>query len=655
MLSHIVRKDIFVHPMIRRNKRKTFDPFLPVQSTWGRIVVVLCFAALLLPIYYQRIAAGLDPSWMYGCNLADPSGWKFGSSINLTYGPLGYLAYIMDVGTNIGVGTAIWICVYALNLLLLTYAVFHTLRDQCRLSILFSLSFLAVAYPLAADYYIAYLVLLAVALAWHDKRSALFFSVACALVVFGLFVKFSIAVANFAALFLYIMLRALREKRFPLGQFLILTLCPVAFSAAYLIYNPSLQGLADYVHYAAEISSGYSLAMSGWQGSMQQFALIWLLCGVYSYMSIIALIRHKYDGALLMLCCGLVFLAFKHALTRFSYAHIAWGAAGIAAVFSICTLFMNFDIVFDGLPFRRQSMQRSLTPAVICLFIVALLIPNFDNVGNQISRVRTLLYESKRIEPPVEGIMIPKDVLALIGDETVTVYPMELSVAAYNDIRFVPMPIFQAYTTYTAKLDERNAAFFEDAGTAPRYILFSCYSIDGRYPLWETPETMRAILENYIVVRRTDWCLPRPFGGEGTAPVLVLGRRENARALELQPGAAQTVPIRTEIPVPDEARLYAVSIQARLSRSGQLAKLLYRIPPLYLEMEYADGSTSSGRILLDVLQNDAVLINSLRQQDVISALTGQPPENPTSIRLTGGGLQYYSDQITVSFSAVSVH
>lgn len=641
--------------MIYRSKFKTFSPFLPVQSTWGRIAVVLCFGVLLLPIYYQRIAAGLDPSWMYVCNLAGPNGWKFGSYLNLTYGPLGYLTCIMDVGANIGVGTVIWLCIYALTLLLMTYAVFHTLRDQCRLSILFSLSFLAIAYPLPADYYIAYLVLLAVALAWHDKRSALFFSIACALTLFGLFVKFSIAVANFAALFLYIILRTLREKRFPLGQFSILLLCPVAFAAAYLIYNPSVQGLADYVHYAIEISSGYSLAMSGWQGSMQQFALIWLLCGIYLYMSIAAFIRHKYNGALLILCCGLVFLSLKHALTRFSDAHIAWGTAGIASVFSICTLFMDFDAIFDGLPFRRQNMQRSLTPAVICLFIVALLIPNFDNIGNQISRIRTLLYESKRIEQPVEGVMIPQDVLELIGNETVTVYPMELSVAAYNNIRFVPMPVFQAYTIYTAKLDEHNAKFFEDADISPKYILFSCYSIDGRYPLWETPETIRAILENYTIAKRPDWCLPRPFGGEGTAPVLILRRRERARVLELQPCAAQTVPIQAEIPVPDEAGLYAVSIQAQLSRSGELAKLLYKIPPLYLEMKYADGSTSSGRILLDVLQNDTVLINSLRQQDVISALTGQPLEKPVSIRLAGSGLKYYSDQITVSFSAVSVH
>jgi hypothetical protein len=61
------------------------------------------------------------------------------------------------------------------------------------------------------------------------------------------------------------------------------------------------------------------------------------------------------------------------------------------------------------------------------------------------------------------------------------------------------MPVLQAYCAYTPYLDARNAAYFQKGARAPTFIVFGLRTIDGRWPLIESPMAWTAIYENYDI------------------------------------------------------------------------------------------------------------------------------------------------------------
>ena len=96
------------------------------KETASRIGVIGLLAAqfvLSVPnvIYYLENTE-FDPSWRYFLNIANVEGLKFGRDIYFTYGPLGYLCYLMKLPENTLYywgGVAIWFCVFGMHLWLL--------------------------------------------------------------------------------------------------------------------------------------------------------------------------------------------------------------------------------------------------------------------------------------------------------------------------------------------------------------------------------------------------------------------------------------------------------------------------------------------------------------------------------------------------------
>lgn len=88
--------------------------------------------------------------------------------------------------------------------------------------------------------------------------------------------------------------------------------------------------------------------------------------------------------------------------------------------------------------------------------------------------------------------------LAALAGQSVHIHPLEASVAwAYPQLKWKPLPVFQAYSAYTAALDEANAAVLA-APDGPDRILASWGTIDGRYADWDPPAAMLAMACHYV-------------------------------------------------------------------------------------------------------------------------------------------------------------
>src|SRR5262249_32022537 len=95
--------------------------------------------------------------------------------------------------------------------------------------------------------------------------------------------------------------------------------------------------------------------------------------------------------------------------------------------------------------------------------------------------------------------VLPAEWLKTIGQESVVVFPWEISLCLANQLRCVPYPTLQMYSTYTPMLDRWSARRLREV--APRFAIASLASIDDRNMVWDCPETWATLFQGWEVLR----------------------------------------------------------------------------------------------------------------------------------------------------------
>ncbi|GAI03277.1 unnamed protein product, partial [marine sediment metagenome] len=80
--------------------------------------------------------------------------------------------------------------------------------------------------------------------------------------------------------------------------------------------------------------------------------------------------------------------------------------------------------------------------------------------------------------------------------DTVDIFPFEIVIPYIYNLNWNPRPIFQSYTVYNEQLNKINASHFEGE-KSPTKVIYSLYSIDGRYPIFDEPLVFQNLLKNY--------------------------------------------------------------------------------------------------------------------------------------------------------------
>src|SRR5438128_4422717 len=135
--------------------------FLQRDKKTLRLLALLLFLAcwiytalLTLPFTYGMPTINLDGSYGFGSNYFSDAGFRYGSDLIFTYGPLGYLFYPEDIGNHIVIANVIRGAVWALLLVHLVL-LYRVGMNGFAKALLFMVAIIPISIPLLYhfDYY----------------------------------------------------------------------------------------------------------------------------------------------------------------------------------------------------------------------------------------------------------------------------------------------------------------------------------------------------------------------------------------------------------------------------------------------------------------------------------------------------------------------
>lgn len=227
-----------------------------------------------------------------------------------------------------------------------------------------------------------------------------------------------------------------------------------------------------------------------------------------------------------------------------------------------------------------------------------------------------------------------------VGHATVDIVSYEQGVLFLNRLNWRTRPVFQSYSAYTASLLAANAAFFSSQA-APTFIIFKLQTIDDRFPTLDDADAMQVILRHYeaVLIEKSYLLLRRkPWTDDNAANAM-----EQLLARNISFGEDVDIAHMT-------GECHLLSLHIRYSLAGQFRQLLYKSPPVYLELKNTDGASYRYRIIPAMTPSGFILNPLLHTQgDFIRWHAGTRLQRVASFRLVvkRGEAKYFASTIAV--------
>jgi hypothetical protein len=374
---------------------------------------------------------------------------------------------------------------------------------------------------------------------------------------------------------------------------------------ALIISCTSTPLFVEYFVNGLEISSGYSSAMALTGGSTSLVLALFELLAA-SVFIVVAIRQGRLSVCLAS--AWMLLLAFKAAFVRADWGHIPifltlaplvflllldqtkegrW-KTGLQAVQGVALAgILFFTLKQEGIGAVTSTLQPSRVYAGILAYV------------HRDQTVAALLQESNK---QLQGERLPAKILKDIGNQRVDVFPWEISVMAINPLNWVPRPILQSYSAYTPALDALDQANYRLQQRD--YILYHYDRIDTRHPFFDEPHTFFELLCRYGSAEPEVSFLPLP-----TLPHAFLLKPRLASAcststrLSLASIAWEEVRV---LPV-QPGKLTRVYLNIEYSLLGKLTKILFRIPAVWINVTYEDGTSEKLHILQETAQDGLLL------------------------------------------------
>ena len=621
---------------------------MPVKQVSLALVGALYLFFISFPELPLPLQPGLDPSSMYAINQAKVQHLHFGSEIIHQYGPLGYLLFPQDVGSNLldafrfGVGLALLIAALAGLALFRCASVLRGLLFIGGLTVALRINCLVYwTLGASAEYRVFFAILLALALALNARRGYALALLATVLAAATLLMKLSLGTASAVTVAMYVLIERVRGRLAWKGIMLYAAGYVVAVAALFVLTGNRIGDLGRFIFYSVEIIRGS--AATSLPGPLSEVLL------AATCVAVLALILFRSTTpslrAVAWLALPALLVVYKHAFVRHDFHALNFFAVflGCSAVFALfADTGRDGARVAGGVLLSLAAATAVLadrthpTPA-LALFDPTEGLARMRAYADWDSLHRMMTTQSTE---ELRQRTLPPDLQSRLGGHTVDVVPYEVSYVAANRLRWHPRPLFQSFFVSTPALDALNAAHF--AGTAaPDYVLYQFASIDGRHPFFDEPAALRALFCNYAFERR-----------EGD--LLVLYHRAASQCGELVPGSRQVVHWGEEVPIPDAQDGLLVRLHIRYRPRGALGSALFRAPAAHMMVTYVDG-TQQGYRLVPTVADDGLQIGNLpRDLDgVQQLLTGPAPPRVRSFRLLTRFLGWFAAEIPIEFARLA--
>jgi hypothetical protein len=480
-----------------------------VKLTRPPVYVLVGIAAWFLTwrLHLAPPGPGGDPSWMAALHVAAREGRDFGSELTFQYGPLGFLAipHLYFTGTAV-LAAAVTGAVYLASSILVARALVGTLGLVAG-----TLATLAVAQltaPLAMPERLEAVYLVACILSLLHRRPPKAWTAALLGAVAGFMVLVKLSSGGLALALLVVTVAALGLRAGEGWKGIARTAAAGCggFAAAVLVLwtlgRQDLGQLPAYAENALPVILGWGDAMASedpgrrWDYVLAAVAVPLILA--LFFMASRPLERPR-RLALAVLVAGFLYVAFLHGFIRHDPGHgpLFFGACLLALAALV--------------PRGRAPLVLAALAAVPLALGSVIDRPKSDLARFSVTRVpdavATLASSSRRAEVREGKRYALRDGYGLSAPAIEQLrggpvhYDSETGLAwAYQELDWRPVPMFQAFTTYAAELDDLNSDFL--AGRrAPRFVVRQPIAVDGRNPQFESPRYVLELVCRYRQAR----------------------------------------------------------------------------------------------------------------------------------------------------------
>ena len=556
---------------------------------WTCILVALtCSLAIVFPDYFFIHAGhGLDPSWRLSLHMAWNQGLIWGKEFVFTYGPLGFLCARLPFPELRYFYLVSDLFVFG-NLLFLLWTALDTEKTAVNKMavplIVFCLGWGVFFIDLP-------LMLLAIQL-FHIGRYINFGSrtslvISCVVAGLQFYIKLNAGLIAIVLELSGIVVVGILNKQ---------VLTTITTTAIFLAAIASVSfvlpvSIIPYIINSLQIVAGYNDAMGvtieGRQHYLLASSFVLFFWVMYGLSVIKPLFHNMRDLAIWGATSLCLFILFKQGFVRadghedafFNFAPFVLGIASI----SLSDL-------------HRRAIRTLVVVALFGSFAVMFKHFTPDYFAGQLEGVpqygKQLIASDdtwrSALQPPVEDVLQP-EILSLLKDKTVDIFPWDISVIYYNKLKYIPRPVMQSYSVYTSALDQLNAAELRSSRSAD-FLLARIECVDGRYCLSEEGETHRAIVEKYRPVTKT------------SNGYLVLTKREEPLTLTATLLKQRHVTFQKKVTVPASDGLVYLFGSAHYSLYGTLRSIFFKPAELRMSFHLENGELRDYRLVRGMLE-----------------------------------------------------
>ena len=548
---------------------------------------------------------GLDPSWALGVNWAVANGLKIGQDIVFTVGPYASsYTEAYDPSTDyLRVGSALFLTL-CFGLVFLYLAGRHRLHVTCLLTAAiiafpYSNDALFLLYPLLVAFCVRkYVFFEQQSPNWKRLTGLILMASLSAPLGFLPLVKGSFALSCVATGITVVCYLVYSRRRLAA---LVVVLVPVITAVlAWIEAGQQLKGLPKYFLSMASIISGYTEAMSLEFDSAVAFGLPATEIFLYSFIAFVLLVilfknlENDIGDKIFCLIVSLLylFIIFKAGFTRHD-GH---------AVTAVCGLL--FFAVTIGFISEFRGWIACLVLALIFVGFFAIgndqekrlmsdLVPNIKNnyrdgwIGVS-ARLDASAPLDKEFATRFKEMKSRQSLPLLAGSSDIYSYDQVMLLASGN--KWNPRPVFQSYSAYTKNLAEKNAAHLRDLN-APENIFFKPQAIDGRFAPLEDGISWAAFFDNYDVVDLVD-------------DFTILHKKEVLLPVSSWLNKSEkNFNISEIVELPRTGLPIYVTLQVRPTFLGHILTVLFKPPPLSLELNLNDGRQENYRVVAGMMES----------------------------------------------------
>ncbi|HUC89526.1 MAG TPA: hypothetical protein VMR45_01885 [Patescibacteria group bacterium] len=551
----------------------------------------------------------LDPSYVYGVQKAAEYGQQFGKEFISNYGPFAY-SVVNILPENI-YGSMLW------NIAAVLFAGFGMyyfgklyIRDKHLRIVAAILALLALSWAepewLYLDLFILYeFIYLKIPLKSVNKKRLLVALVAVS--VLFMLTKFTIGLVSIGGLSIIVLTEKGQDSK---NRVILLAKVLLGYSLA-LIALAYVMGTKDIIAYFTsgfEVANGFSGAM-GINDPNLATATRYILA-LFLILIIWLVVKFKKDLGYYLFLFPTIFIIMKYCVTR-QDNHVF---AILYAVVFLCVIIyfakpkiQAYDGIFVALILSCGALSFWTNYVDFRIFDTLLASPVInvrEKQAVQFFRVNSQIKNWKvASKAMLKDAKLPESMRNKIGNEPVDIFPWETAIIEANGLKWHHRPSPYSFETYTKDLDDRNEAFIHSNG--PKYIVWHRFGdkgvtgVDGRQLLWDGPETVQAVMQNYNFIEAND-------------NFILLERRASPARItdhsSLGSGAGADW-----INVPQTSNLVCAQISIKSSLKQTLDKIILRERPYFVDVQYADGTireyrfvreTSGGGLVINALPYD---------------------------------------------------